>query len=89
MRKLALGAAGLIWLRLWVLPCGFPITAAAQSEQPPTVQVAEAGVPGAQVPGASAGERQPDQQFSGTISGTVQLSNRRAYPAELCPHAAQ
>jgi hypothetical protein len=33
--------------------------------------VAEAGVPGAQVPGASAGERQPDQQFSGTISGTV------------------
>jgi hypothetical protein len=61
----------LISLSLWVLPCGFPTPAAAQSQQSPTVQGGEAGTPGAQSTGASAGEQKPDRQLPGNISGTV------------------
>ena len=62
---------GLIWLSLCVLPCGFPIPAAAQSPQPPIVQVAVTGTLDARETGASAGERQSGRQPAGYISGTV------------------
>src|SRR5271165_2392462 len=71
VRGLVLGAGSLIWLSLFVLPCGFPIPAVAQAQQPPTVQGGETGTPDAPRTGAAAGERQPDRQLSGSISGTV------------------
>ncbi len=70
VRGLVLGAGSLIWLSLCVLSCGFPILAAAQTQQSPTVQ-GGTGTPGAPRTGASAAERQPDRQLSGSISGTV------------------
>ena len=66
-----LGAPSLIWLSLWVLLCGFSLSAVAQSEQPPAIQGDEAGVTGTQAAGASAGQPQTVPQQSGSISGTV------------------
>ena len=66
-----LGAGGWIWLSLFVLPCGFPLSALAQS--PPTRSVQEEG-PGtvaAQRTVASDGEPQAERQSPGYISGTV------------------
>ena len=57
VRCSVLGPGSFVWLSLTVLLCGSPVL--AQSPQPP---------PGT---GASAGQQQPDQQFSGSISGTV------------------
>jgi hypothetical protein len=71
VRELVLGVGGLICLSLFVLPCGFPLPAVAQSQPPPTAQGGETGTPDAQVPAAPPGERQPDRQLSGIISGTV------------------
>ncbi len=73
VRGLVLGLGGLLWLSPCVLPCGFPMLAAAQSQsqQLPTVQGGETGTPAAPGAGVSAGEQQPDRQSSGSISGTV------------------
>src|SRR5208283_734553 len=70
-RGLVLRVGTLIWLSLLVLPFGFPKPAAAQSQQPPTVQGGETGTLGTPGKGASAVERQPDRQLPGSISGTV------------------
>jgi hypothetical protein len=51
------------------MPCGFP--AAAQSQQPPIVPGVESGRPESSAKGASPAEQLPDQQLSGSISGTV------------------
>ncbi len=69
VRGSVLGAVLLI--SLWVLSCGFPIPAVAQSQQSPTVQGGEAGTPGAQASGATAGGQQPERQLPGSLSGTV------------------
>jgi hypothetical protein len=58
-----------VWLSLTVLLCGFP--ALAQPQQPPVVPGAKSGLPDARGTGASAGQQLPDQQLSGSISGTV------------------
>ena len=71
VQGLVLGAGSWIWLSLCVVPCGFPIPTVAQSQQPPTIQGGQTGAPDAPPKGASAGERQPDRQLSGHISGTV------------------
>jgi hypothetical protein len=70
VRGLVLGAAGLAWLSLCVLPCTFPLRAEAQSPLPPTVQggVATLNVGGT---GESGVERHQDRKLSGYISGTV------------------
>jgi len=57
VRSSVLGPGRLVWLSLAVLLCGSP--ALAQSQQAP---------PGTE---ASAGQQLPDQQLSGSISGTV------------------
>ncbi len=58
-------------MSLWALPCGFPIPALAQSQQPPTVEGGETGAAGAWATGTIAAKPQPDRQLSGSISGTV------------------
>lgn len=71
VRGLFPGAVGLIGLSLCFLPCGFSIPALAQSPQPsavggranPTLDVGGTG--------ASAGERPPDRNLSGSMNGTV------------------
>jgi carboxypeptidase family protein len=70
VRGLFRGAIVLIWLGLCVLSCGFPIPAAAQSQQPPTAQAPandrpDSGGTGAPVAG------QPGQQLPGSVSGTL------------------
>ena len=57
----------IVWLFLSTLLCGLP--ALARPQQP--VQGTTSGLPDAQATGASAGEQQPDQRLSGSISGTV------------------
>ncbi|HVB35330.1 MAG TPA: carboxypeptidase-like regulatory domain-containing protein [Patescibacteria group bacterium] len=59
----------LFWLILSVLLCGF--SAPARSQQPPIVPGAKSGLPGAPGTAESTGPRQPAQQSSGSISGTV------------------
>jgi len=71
VRGSALGAVLLLSLSLWVLSCGFPIPAVAQSQQSPTVQGGESGTPGARASGATAGGQQPERQLPGSVSGTV------------------
>ncbi len=61
--------AWVVWLFLGVMLCGFP--ALAQPQQPPIVPAVKSGLPDAQEIGTSAGEQQPDQRLSGSISGTV------------------
>ena len=48
-----------------------PSAQTLSTQQPPTVQGRETGTPGTPGTGASAGERQPDPQLSGSITGTV------------------
>ncbi len=69
-RGLVPGAAGLVWLSLCVLSCGFPISAVAESPQSPSVQGGETATPDAQNTGPAAADQQPAQQ-PGNISGTV------------------
>jgi hypothetical protein len=71
VRGLVLGAGNLIWLSLCVPPCGLPIPALAQSQQPATDPGGVTGTLDARGTGASAGERRQDRQLSGYISGTV------------------
>jgi len=71
VRGWVLGAAGFIWLSLCIILCGFPTSAVAQSEQPPSIQGQEIGTTGAQATAVSAGQAQPDRQLPGNISGTV------------------
>ena len=68
---LVLRAGGLIWLSLFVLPCGLPIAAVAQSPQFSTVQAGVTGQPDARETGSPVDERQPGPQLSGYIHGTV------------------
>jgi hypothetical protein len=70
-RSTVFGLGGFVWLSLSVLVCGVPALAGAQSQQPPIVQGAKSGQPGAPGTAASAGVQQPEQQFAGSISGTV------------------
>ncbi|MGC1450695.1 MAG: carboxypeptidase-like regulatory domain-containing protein [Candidatus Sulfotelmatobacter sp.] len=70
-RGLFLGAGGLIWLCLFVLPYGFPLLALAQSPPPPAVQEEGPGTDAAQGPVVSDGEPQAERQSPGYISGTV------------------
>src|ERR1700722_1426868 len=60
-----------VWLSLTILPWGLPAIALAQSQQPPTAQEAENGLPAAPGTGTSAPARLPEPQSSGSISGTV------------------
>ena len=71
VRGCFLGAAGFISLSLSVVLVGIPTPAVAQSEQPPPIQGEQTVTPGAQATGTSVGQRQPDQQLPGNISGTV------------------
>jgi carboxypeptidase family protein len=68
VKGLVLGAAALVSLCL--LPCGFPISAVAQSQPPSAVQGAQTGAPEAGT-GASAAAQAPDSPQPGNISGTV------------------
>lgn len=61
----------LIWLTLFVLPCGFPRAALAQSLQHPIVQAGTTEPNDDRTARAAVEERQPDGQFSGYIHGTV------------------
>ena len=72
VRGVVLGVAGFIGLSLGVLPCVFPISAAAQTQQPSATQGKATGAPGAP-PGTAApsGQGQAEQQLPGSISGTV------------------
>lgn len=67
-RRLTRGAIVLIWLSLCVVPCGFPIRAVAQAQQPPAVPGGQTGAPGTN---PSAGDQQPAQKLPGSISGTL------------------
>src|SRR5271166_403876 len=71
VRGLFLGAGGLIWLVLCVVPCGLATPATAQSQQAPTVQWEETATLGGTETGPSTSEQHPVQQLSGSISGTV------------------
>jgi len=62
-------AACVVWLTVSVLIYGFP--ALAQSQQSSGKPGAEESLPGAVEKRTSAGEQQPDQGSSGSISGTV------------------
>jgi hypothetical protein len=66
-----LGAAGLIWLGLSVLPWGLPLRAVAQSSQAPAVSAAAAGAQDAQAASAPGDERPQDRKSSGYLAGTV------------------
>jgi Carboxypeptidase regulatory-like domain len=68
IRGLILGG-GLIWLSLW-LPCGFPASAVAQSQQLLSVPGSESGGPDSGT-AASSTEPQPDRTQTGSISGTL------------------
>ncbi len=61
--------AKVAWLSLSILYCGLP--AQAQSQQPPIVPGSESGPHSVRGTGALTGERLPDQQLPGSISGTV------------------
>jgi carboxypeptidase family protein len=69
IREFVLGGTGLISLSISLLPCGFSISAVAQSTQPQAAQE-EGGTLDDRRIGAS-DERRPDRQRSGYISGTV------------------
>jgi hypothetical protein len=71
VRGLLPGAGSLIWLSLSLLPCGLPIPALAQPQQPPTVQGSESGASDAQRTTAPSGVQQPGRQLSGSVSGTI------------------
>jgi carboxypeptidase family protein len=60
-----------VWLSLWVLPCGFPTLALAQSPDPSVAPEMERGLPGAAGAGSSSGGQLPDQRLPGSISGTI------------------
>jgi Carboxypeptidase regulatory-like domain len=68
---LLLAAGGFIWPSLCALSCGFATPAAAQSQQPATIQGTGTGTPDAQGTRTSAGQQQPGQPLSGSISGTL------------------
>ena len=76
-------SAGLIWLSLCVLPCGFSRPALAQSPQPPTVQGGLTGPFVAMETGPSVDEQQAERQPSGYISGTVVDESGAAVRAQL------
>jgi hypothetical protein len=61
--------AWVVWPILSVTTCSF--TAMAQSQQPPVVPGMERGQSDATKSGTSAGEQEPDQRLSGSISGTI------------------
>lgn len=66
-----LGAAGLIWLGLSVLPWGLPLCAVAQSSQAPAASAAATDAQDAQAAGAPGNERPQDRKSSGYLAGTV------------------
>jgi hypothetical protein len=68
-RGLVPGAGSSVCLSLIVVLCAFP--ALAQSKQLPDAVGLESRLPGTPGTWASAGEQSPDEQLSGSISGTV------------------
>jgi|SRR5579862_760269 len=70
-RRYALGVEGLIWLILCILQCGFPRLAVAQSQQAVSLEAIQGGLLPARETAESSGDRSPDQELPGYITGTV------------------
>lgn len=64
-------AVGKLWLSLGLLAFAMPPSALAQSAQPPAPAESQSSKSATPATGASAAQQQPDQQSSGTISGTI------------------
>ena len=71
MPQMVEGPRSLLWLSLSVLPLCFPALARAQSPQSPNVPGTQNSQPDAPTARRSDGARLPNQQVSGSISGTV------------------
>ena len=70
-RGKTLGAAGLIWLGLSVLPWGLPLRAVAQSSRAPAASAAATGAQDAPAASAPGDERPQDRKPSAYLAGTV------------------
>jgi len=69
VRSAVIATGSFAWLSLSILPCAVP--ALAQSQQPPVVRGADTERPNGPGTAASPSQQSPDEQLSGSVSGTV------------------